>query len=88
VPVFLAIRGPGSDGVVDAPLIGGRQDQAEHSPALCRTDHADVAFIGLVGDRFSMADFLHLLVGHAVAGHVANVPGVPDEAADDEHKVW
>jgi hypothetical protein len=50
-------------------------------------DDSKATFIGLAGDRSTVADLLHLLGCDVVASNMANVPGIPDEAADDKHRI-
>jgi hypothetical protein len=53
---------------------------------LRQADNTDSTFVGLARDRLTVADFLNLIRSDAVAGDMGDIPRVPDEAVDGEHR--
>ena len=84
-PLFTVSRSRG-DGVVHAGIRCGGDNDREQSTALRETHNTDSAFVGLTGHRVAVAYLFDLFRYNIMVGDVGDVPGVPDEAANGEHR--
>ena len=72
------------------PFLEHRKNVRNEAEAICtalrQPNDTEAAFVGLSRDRLVMADIFHLFRYNIVAGDMGDIPSVPDEAANGEHR--
>jgi hypothetical protein len=87
VSPFLAVSRSSGYGIVDSLIIRRSEDDGEH-PVAARWPHdTEAAFVRLAGGRLTVAYLFHLLRYDVVARNMGDVPGIPDETADRDHRL-
>ena len=87
LPPLVAVSGACGHWRVDTPLIRRRQHHGQHALVARRPDDPDPALVGLAGDRMAVAHLFHLIRDDIVACDMRDIPGIPDEATDEEQRI-
>ena len=87
VPALLAVSRPSGYGIIDSLLICWSKDHGEHAPGLRRPHHADAPVVCLASHRGAVAHLFPLIRDDVVAGDIRDIPGIPDEATDEEQRM-